>query len=94
MGVAKVGGPYSLIDHNGNKVSQDTYAGTHTLVRQCEGGPVNARFILDLRGVLIFVLRNWIRWRGLLILSMIKGDIVLFNLCLLRVIQGEMTLLL
>ena len=33
MGTPRVGGPYSLIDHNGNKVSQDTYAGKHTLVR-------------------------------------------------------------
>jgi hypothetical protein len=37
MGTPRVGGPYSLIDHNGNKVSQDTYAGKHTLVRTSYG---------------------------------------------------------
>lgn len=32
MGAPRVGGPYSLIDHFGNPVTQDTYAGKHTLV--------------------------------------------------------------
>ena len=32
MGTPRVGGPYNLVDHFGNKVSQDTYAGKHTLV--------------------------------------------------------------
>ena len=32
IGNPRVGGPYDLIDHDGNNVSQDTYAGAHTLV--------------------------------------------------------------
>jgi hypothetical protein len=32
VGTPRVGGPYSLIDHNGNKVTQETYFGKHTLV--------------------------------------------------------------
>lgn len=32
VGTPRVGGPYSLTDHHGNKVSQETYAGKHTLV--------------------------------------------------------------
>jgi protein SCO1/2 len=33
MGTPRVGGPYSLIDHDGKPVTQETYAGKHTLVR-------------------------------------------------------------
>ena len=32
VGNPRVGGPYNLIDHNGNNVTQDTYGGAHTLV--------------------------------------------------------------
>ena len=32
MGQARVGGPYKLIDFDGKEVTQDTYAGKHTLV--------------------------------------------------------------
>ena len=32
VGKAQIGGPFELIDHNGNKVSDKTYAGQHLLV--------------------------------------------------------------
>ena len=32
MGTPRVGGPYSLTNHYGEKVTQDTYKGKHTLV--------------------------------------------------------------
>jgi hypothetical protein len=66
MGVARVGGPYALMNHFGQAVTQDSYAGRHTLVAFLITLN-NFRFILGLRGVRIFVLKSWIRWRGLLI---------------------------
>ena len=32
VGKAQIGGPFQLIDHNGNRVSEKTYAGKHLLV--------------------------------------------------------------
>jgi protein SCO1 len=32
IGMPSVGGPFKLIDHNGKEVTQETYAGKHTLV--------------------------------------------------------------
>ena len=62
VGAPRIGGPYSLVDHFGSAVTQDTYAGKHTLVGPLWGVRANGRYILDLRGVRIFVLKNWIKW--------------------------------
>lgn len=37
VGTPRIGGPYSLIDHFGKPVTQDTYAGKHTLVSYVRG---------------------------------------------------------
>ena len=74
MGTPRVGGPYSLIDHNGNKVSQDTYAGKHTLVRTSYDRS-NKRYTLDSLDVLIFVLKNWIKWLEFWILLMVRVEL-------------------
>ena len=73
MGTPRVGGPFSLIDHNGNKVTQDTYAGKHTLV--CTfSEQSNDRYTLDSLDVLIFVQRNWIKWPEFSILLTVKVE--------------------
>lgn len=93
MGTPRVGGPYSLTDHYGNKVTQDTYAGKHTLVfASCDMN--DRRYILDSLDVRIFVLRNWIRWLELSILSTVKDEIHYYNHYLSPAILIVMTLLL
>jgi hypothetical protein len=74
MGTPRVGGPYSLIDHNGNKVSQDTYAGKHTLVRTSYDRS-NKRYTLASLDVLIFALRSWIKWLEFWILLTVRVEL-------------------
>ena len=72
MGRPKVGGPFELVDHNGNKFTSEDLKGKYALVclrsildmgKHEQGSDERDRSTLASRTVPIYALMSWIRWR-------------------------------